>query len=204
MKNIDYRKNLKQLYRPSAKEISIVDVPRMNFLMVDGKGDPNTSQSYKEAIETLFQFSYTLKFMIKKGKKQIDYSVPPLEGLWWVPDMKDFSTERKKDWLWTMMIMQPDIIAKSEIDEAREIVRKKKNPSALNKVNFKSFDEGKSAQILYTGAYKDEGPAIARIHAFIKQSGYRLDGKHHEIYLSDMRRTAPEKLKTVIRQPMVK
>jgi hypothetical protein len=204
MKKIDYRKELKHLYLPSAMEITTVDVPKMNFLMVDGKGDPNTSQEYKEAIEALYKVSYTLKFMIKKRKKPIDYAVPPLEGLWWVPDMKDFSAERKNEWLWTMMIMQPDIVTKLDVDETLEIVQKKKNPPALKKVRYTSYNEGKCAQILYTGTYKDEGPTIANIHAFIKQSGYRLDGKHHEIYLSDMRRTAQEKLKTVIRQPMVK
>jgi hypothetical protein len=204
MKKIDYRKELKYLYLPSAKEITVVDVPTMNFLMVDGKGDPNTSRDFKEAIEVLYAFSYTLKFMFKKGKKQVDYSVPPPEGLWWVPDMKDFSLERKNDWLWTMMIMQPDIITKPDIDEVREIVRKKKNPPALNKICFNSYNEGKCAQILYIGAYKDEGPTITEIHTFIKKSGYRLEGKHHEIYLSDPRKTAPEKLRTVIRQPMVK
>ncbi len=130
MKKIDYRKDLKRLYLPSAKEISTVEIPRMNFLMVDGKGDPNTSQDYKEAIEALFSLSYTLKFMIKRGKRQIDYSVPPLEGLWWVPDMKDFSAERKSDWFWKMMIMQPDVVSQSDIDEAREAVLKKKNPPA--------------------------------------------------------------------------
>jgi hypothetical protein len=204
MKIIDYKKDLKRLYLPSAKEITVVDVPQMNFLMVDGKGDPNTSQDFKEAMEALYSLSYTMKFIFKKGKKQIDYSVPPPEGLWWVPDMNDFSIERKNDWFWTMMIMQPDVVTKQDVNEAREVVRKKKNPLALEKVRFNSYNEGKCAQILYIGAYKDEGPMIAQIHAFIKKSGYRLEGKHHEIYLSDPRKTAPEKLRTVIRQPMAK
>jgi hypothetical protein len=204
MEKIDYKKVLKDLYMPPAKEITVVDVPEMNFLMIDGKGDPNISQEYKEAIEALYALSYTLKFMCKKGKKQIDYGVLPLEGLWWVPNMKDFSVECKNEWLWTAMIMQPDIIDQSFVDEAWEVVQKKKNPVAMEKVRFNLFNEGKCAQILYRGPYKDEGPTIAQIHEFIKQSGCRLGGKHHEIYLSDPRKTAPAKLKTVIRQPMVK
>lgn len=205
MKKIDLKKELKHLYNPSTKEISIVDVPKMNFLMVDGKGDPNTSQEYKEAIEALYTVSYSLKFMIKKGETAIDYVVMPLEGLWWTDDMAQFSTENKGIWKWTAMIMQPEYVTKDLVTKAFEQVEKKKNPPALSKMRFESFHEGLSAQIMHIGPYSAEGPTIKKLHSFIKEKGYEFDGlvqKHHEIYLSDPRRTAPEKMKTVIRQPM--
>ena len=144
MKKIDLKKELKHLYNPSTKEISIVDVPRMNFLMMDGKGDPNTSQEYKEAIEALYAVSYALKFMIKKGGTAIDYVVMPLEGLWWTDDMAQFSTENKGIWKWTAMIMQPEYVTKDLVTKAFEQVEKKKNPPALSKMRFESFHEGLS------------------------------------------------------------
>lgn len=205
MKKIDLKKELKHLYNPSTKEISIVDVPKMNFLMIDGKGDPNTSQEYKEAIEALYAVSYSLKFMIKKGETAIDYVVMPLEGLWWTDDMAQFSTENKGIWKWTAMIMQPEYVTKDLVTKAFEQVEKKKNPPALSKMRFESFHEGLSAQIMHIGPYSAEGPTIKKLHSFIKEKGYEFDGlvqKHHEIYLSDPRRTAPEKMKTIIRQPM--
>ena len=201
MSKIDYKKQLKHLYNPPKKEVIIVDVPRMNFLVIDGKGDPNTSQAFQDAVEALFSISYPLKFMIKKGELGIDYGVMPLEGLWWVDDMSQFSTENKDEWKWTLMIMQPDHVTRELTDEAIAQVKKKKNPVALSKMRFEAYDEGKAAQIMYIGPFSEEGPTIERIHGFIKQSGYELSGKHHEVYLSDPRRTAPDRLKTVIRQP---
>jgi hypothetical protein len=203
MKKIDYKKELRSLYSPSSKEISVVDVPTMNYLMIDGKGDPNKVKEYGEAIEALYTVSYTIKFMTKKGKVGIDYGVMPLEGLWWVPYMKDFSTNRKDDWLWSAMILQPEMITKSIFHQAIESVRKKKDLAAIEKIRFESYNEGKCAQILYIGPYSEEASTIARLHEFIIGSGRKLTGKHHEIYLNDPRKTAPEKLKTVIRQPMI-
>lgn len=203
MKKIDYKKDLRSLYAPSSKEISIVDVPVMNYLMIDGNGDPNKVKEFGEAIEALYAVSYTLKFMMKKGEGNIDYSVLPLEGLWWVPNIAAFSEERKDEWLWTIMIMQPEIITKSIFLEAIESVRKKKDPAAIEKVRLESYNEGKCAQILYFGPYSDEAPTIARLHEFIIGSGHSLTGKHHEIYLNDPRKTAPDKLKTIIRQPII-
>lgn len=202
MKKIDYKKALRSLYAPSSKEISIIDVPAMNYVMIDGKGNPNTAKEYTEAIEALYALSYTLKFMVKKGKSGIDYGVLPLEGLWWVPNMKDFSAERKDDWLWTMMIMQPEIVTQATFNEAISVVRKKKNLPAIDKLKFELFDEGKCAQLLYLGPYSEEAPTIERLHNFIAHNKYKRTGKHHEIYLSDPRKAAPEKLKTIIRQPM--
>ena len=200
MDKIDFKKELKHLYNPSAKEVSIVDVPAMNFLLVNGEGAP-TSPQYSEAIEALFGVSYTLKFMVKKSTG-IDFSVMPLEGLWWVDDMTKFSSDRKDEWKWTAMIMQPKYVTANDVKLAIEQVKKKKNLPALPKVRFENFKEGTAAQIMYVGPFSAEGPTIAKIHAYIQNSGHELSGKHHEIYLNNPATTAPEKLKTILRQPM--
>ncbi len=200
MPKIDFKKELKHLYSPSKKEITVVDVPAMNFLMLDGKGNPNTATSYQQAVETLYSVSYTLKFMIKKTQA-VDYGVLPLEGLWWADDMSQFSAENKDAWLWTAMIMQPEFVTTDLVEQAKSEAAKKKDLPALSLMRFEPLHEKRSAQIMHIGPYSDEGPTIARIHEFIQEQGGRLHGKHHEIYLGDPRRTAPEKLKTVIRQP---
>jgi hypothetical protein len=202
VKKIDYRKELKQLYYAPAKNPEIVDVPRMNFLMIDGEGDPNTTERFKRSVEALFGLSYTLKFLIKKSKMQIDYGVMPLEGLWWADDMTAFRTGKKDLWKWTAMIMQPEHVTRDLFLEAREQFEKKKDPSLSSEVEFRPFLEGKSAQIMHIGPFSEEGPTIEKLHEFIEASGFKLSGKHHEIYLSDLRRSAPEKWKTIIRQPM--
>jgi hypothetical protein len=202
MDKIDYKKELKELYKPGIKEVSVVEVPVMNYLMIDGQGDPNTSQEYQEAVEALFSVSYTLKFMIKKSDLQVDYGVLPLEGLWWTDDMANFSVDNKSDWKWTSMIMQPEFVTRERFEDASEQVKRKKNPAALSKIRFEAYTEGLSAQIMHLGPFSEEGPTIKKIHTFIEDQGHQLKGKHHEIYLSDFRRTAPEKLRTVIRQPM--
>lgn len=201
MKKIDYKKEFKELYKVSSTKVEIVEVPKLNFLMINGAGDPNTSIEYKEAIEALFAISYALKFMVKKGELQIDYGVMPLEGLWWVDDMSKFSVDRKGDWNWTAMIMQPELITTSLVDTAKVKVGLKKNLKALNKIRFESNIEGKSAQTMHIGPFSEEGPAIQKIHDFIAENNGVIKGKHHEIYLSDIRRAAPEKWKTIIRQP---
>jgi len=200
MKKIDLKKELKHLYNPP-KEIVFVDVPEMNFLMIDGSGDPNTSQEYKDAIEALYAVSYTLKFMVKK-ENEVDYAVMPIEGLWWTDPISQFTMENKNIWKWTAMIMQPEYVTEELFNRAVEQVKIKKNLSALSKIELKSLHEGLSVQLMYTGSYSAEGPTIEKLHNFIKENGYELRGKHHEIYLSDPRRSAPEKLKTVIRQPV--
>ena len=202
MRKIDYKKDLKHLYRPSAKKVEAVDVPRMNFLMTDGKGDPNTSQEFKDAIGVLYPLSYTLKFMIKKGGIGVDYGVLPLEGLWWADDMSSFVDDRREHWQWTLMIMQPELVTEQMVQEANAQVLKKKNPVSLPLVRFESFEEGKVAQILHVGPFSEEGPSVEKVHAFIEESGSQRRGKHHEIYLSDIRRAAADNWKTIIRQPM--
>lgn len=202
MEKIDLKKELKHLYQPSAKDVAQVDVPAMSYLAIDGTGDPNTSTAYQAAVEALFTLSYTIKFIVKKGPRAIDYGVMPLEGLWWADDMSSFSVDDKSNWNWTMMIMQPDFVSSEIVDGAVEAVRKKKNPIALGDVRFIALTEGTCAQIMHIGPFSAEGPVVARLHEFIADAGGKLRGKHHEIYLSDIRKAAPEKWKTVIRQPM--
>jgi hypothetical protein len=202
MEKIDFKKMLKHLYQPSAKEIFRVDVPEMNFLMVDGMGDPNTSPAFAAAVEVLFSLSYTLKFMIKKGALQMDYGVMPLEALWWADDMSAFTDGDKSRWKWTAMIMQPDVVTKEMVGLAISEVKRKKNLPALSCVRFESFSEGVCAQIMHIGPFSEEGPTIEKVHQFIEQCGCKRTGKHHEIYMSDIRKADPNKWKTVVRQPM--
>jgi hypothetical protein len=206
MPGIDLKKENKELYNPSAKEVSIVDVPEMNFLMIDGEGDPNISQEYQDSIEALYSVSYKVKFISKKENSQ-DYVVMPLEGLWWVENMKEFTIQDKSGWKWTAMIRQPDFITKDVIKKAVQEVEKKKKLPALFRIKFQSLHEGLSAQIMHIGPYSQEGPTVEKLHNFIEEKGYEFNGslpgeKHHEIYISNMLRTKPEKLKTIIRQPM--
>lgn len=201
MEKIDLKKDLKHLYQPSAKEVVEVDVPPMSYLMVDGEGDPNTAQAFADAVEVLFMVSYTVKFMIKKGASAIDYGVMPLEGLWWTDDMSTFSIDDKSNWKWTVMIMQPTFVDSESVALAIAEVKRKKNPPGIGEIRFAPFSEGRCAQILHIGPFSDEGPTIERVHQFIASRGQRT-GKHHEIYLSDIRKADPSKWKTIIRQPM--
>ncbi len=203
MQKVDLKKSLKNLYDAPTKEVVLVEVPALNYAMIDGSGDPNQAQEYQDAIEALYAISYSLKFTIKK-EKEIDYGVMPLEGLWWTNDMSLFSLANKNIWKWTAMIMQPEYVTKALFDSTLQQIKKKKNLPALSKARFQNLSEGRSAQIMYIGPFTDEGPTVDRIHQFIRNQGYSFDGllqKHHEIYLSDFRKTAAEKLKTIIRQP---
>jgi hypothetical protein len=170
--------------------------------MIDGQGDPNTAVEYQQALEALYGVAYKIKFLAKKFGN--DYVVPPLEGLWWADDMNMFNVERKDEWLWTMMIMQPAWITEPIFLEGLAVVTESKNLPALPKLRFESYSEGEAIQILYRGPFADEGPVIAAMHARLKEDGYIENGTHHEIYLSDPRKTAPEKLKTILRQPVRK
>jgi hypothetical protein len=203
MQKVDYKKELKELYLPSIKEFSVVKVPNMSFLMIDGTGNPNTSLDFKNAVESLYALSYNIKFMVKKSDLAIDFSVMPLEGLWWTDDMTLFGLDNKDIWQWTLMIMQPEFITADIFKEAIVQVEKKKL-SSLSDIRFESFNEGLAVQIMYIGPYQNEAPTIEKMHKYIKDNGYQAIGKHHEIYLSDARRTASEKLKTILRQPCTK
>ncbi|MBI0583581.1 MAG: GyrI-like domain-containing protein [Methanomassiliicoccus sp.] len=196
---LDLRKQLRTLYDAPLEPV-LVEVPAMNFLMIDGSGDPNGSEEYRQALEALFGLSYTLKFKAKKLGS--DYGVLPLEGLWWVDDLASLDFKRKDNWKWTSLIMQPDLVTEEMVEEATEELRRKKDPPALSRMRFERFDEGLAAQVMHIGPYADEGPTIQRLHAFVGGSGHELMGRHHEIYLSDVNRTAPERLRTIIRNPI--
>lgn len=201
MKRVDHKEAYRGLYHASTRDIAIVDVPALRFLMIDGRGDPNTSAAYAKAVEALFAVSYAAKFIVKKGPLAIDYKVMPLEGLWWADDMSAFGVEDKSSWRWTMMIMQPDVVADEVLVRATAQVRDKKGLEAVDELRLEVVTEGRCAQVLHVGPFSEEGPTVERLHAFVDQySGRR--GKHHEIYLSDIRRAAPENWKTIIRQPM--
>jgi hypothetical protein len=198
---VDFKREYKDLYRATHDPV-LVDVPELAFLMVDGHGDPNTATEYQQAVEALYTVSYTLKFAIKRAPDGFDYGVMPLEGLWWVPDMSKFTSSKKSDWDWTAMIMQPGEVTQDLVDDALASATAKKSLPAAAKLRLERFREGPAAQVMHIGPYSAEGPTIKRLHEFIADSGYARSGKHHEIYLSDPRRSAPEKLKTVIRQPV--
>ncbi len=202
-KKIDLRKELKHLYRPGAKEVVEVEVPEMRFLRIDGQGDPNTSEAFAEAVEALYTVSYALKFAVKK-EEGLDYGVMPLEGLWWTEkaetDLEEIQADRSV-WKWTLLIMQPEWVTGERFESALASVVRKKGLTALSRIRFEPFHEGRVAQVVHVGPFAEEGPTIERVHRFIQECGGQMRGKHHEIYLNDFRRTAPERLKTVIRQP---
>jgi len=168
--------------------------------MIDGLGNPNDNPEFQRGMDALYGMVYTIKFALKP--LGIEFVVPPSEALWWMEDMSEFSLETKDRWKWTMMIMQPEEVTQEMVQAAQEELALKKDPPALSKLRYERYHEGLSVQIMYLGVYADEGPTIARMHEFIHENGYDFNGKHHEIYLGDPRRTAPEKLKTVIRRPV--
>jgi hypothetical protein len=198
---VDLQATYKEFYT-AGREPGLVDVPEFWFLAVDGHGDPNTSAEYAHAVEALFSVSYALKFALKRGPHRLDYRVMPLEGLWWVPDMSRFSVEQKSDWDWTIMIMQPDVVDADLVGAAIEQATAKKALRGARLLRLERYAEGRAAQVMHIGPYAAEEPTIHRLHAFIAERGYDRTGKHHEIYLGDPRRSAPERLRTIIRQPV--
>ncbi|WP_410622427.1 GyrI-like domain-containing protein [Amycolatopsis sp. cmx-8-4] len=192
----DVKKDLKALYAPKNTDWALVDVPEQRFLAIDGRGNPNTADSYKRAVEALYAVAYTLKRAAER-----DFVVGPLEGLWWADDLTAFTVRAKDSWQWTMLISQPEWIGEDDVEEARETVRRKKKLDA--DVRFEVLEEGRCAQALHVGSYDDEGPLLARLHdEYLAAHGLTPTGRHHEVYLGDPRRTAPEKLRTVLRQPV--
>ena len=201
MSKLDLKKEMKQLYTAPADAVVEITVPAANYLMIDGKGDPNTSHEYREAVEALFSVAYPLKFAVRK-KEGIDYGVMPLEGLWWIEGGKPFQRENKNSWRWTAMILQPEFVTKQLFEEVLQEVKKKKKLPALPLLRMERYAEGKVVQTMHHGPYSEEDPTIARLHKHAQDQGYTLAGKHHEIYLNTPDRTAPEKLKTILRQPV--
>jgi hypothetical protein len=204
MDKFDLLEQMKDYYSASINKVSFLKIPPLNYLMIDGKGDPNTSQIYKDSLQALYSLAYALKFAIKKGKPSIDFKVMPLEGFWWVEDINLFSVKNKGDWKWTMMILQPDLINGDLVTEMREQVVRKKGLVLAQKVRLEQYYEGDCAQILHLGPYSTEGENIEKLHTMIIDHSYQRIGKHHEIYLNTPLKTAPEKLKTIIRQPIGK
>ena len=200
MAKIDYKKEYKELYTGKKDKSVFVEVPDFNFLMIDGKGDPGKSKEFEQAVEALYGTAYTMKFMVKKDNPENDYAVMPMEALWWAEDMNVFQSGEKDKWLWTIKILQPDFITQQNVEKAISAIQQKKDLPALPKLRFEKFPAYKAAQILHIGPYDKEGPTIEKLHNFIFEAGFQLEGKHREIYLSDPRRTDPEKLKTIIRQ----
>jgi hypothetical protein len=191
-----------RLYRATTTP-QLVQVPALTFLCLDGHGDPNTSPAYAAAVQALYSVSYAAKFAVKKAGGP-DFKVSPLEGLWWAEEMSTFRAGDKSDWDWTMMIRQPDTVTGDLFAHVVDEVAAKKSMPAAKELRLISFEEGAAAQVLHVGPYATEAPTIARLHEFIREQGLTFDSnrhKHHEIYLGDPRRSAPEKLRTIIRQP---
>lgn len=199
---VDLKKEIAS-YAARKGELTILQVPPMPYLMIDGHGDPNTSQAYADALASLYPLAYKLKFLSKRELDR-DYVVPPLEALWWAEDLEAFTSGRdKSQWDWTAMVMVPAWLKDEHVEVAREAAAAG-SPPALDQVRLETLVEGTCVQTLHVGSYDDEGPVLAQMHEhFIPEHGLRMAGKHHEIYLSDARRTAPEKLKTILRQPVV-
>jgi len=208
MEKLDLRKQYKHIYLPSAKKVEVVDVPPLQFALIDGEIElgqsPGTSPAFEQAMGALYGITYTLKFMSKLRKvNPIDYTVMTLEGLWWV-ESGVFDITNPANWRYTVMIMQPDHISQEMYQEALATLRKKKPNPALDQLRFESFHEGLCIQMMHIGPYADEMATIAKMDAFAKENGYSMHGKHHEIYMGDPRRGDPAKLKTVLRHPVKK
>lgn len=206
----DYKKEYKDLYQPKTKP-SIIEIPEMIFIAIDGKGDPNTSVEYKEALEILYGLSFTIKMSKMSGtqpKGYFEYVVPPLEGLWYVDDAKFDGTNitDKSRFCWISMIRQPEFVTEKVFENAKNALAKKKRDLDLSKARLITMTEGLCVQIMHKGAYDSEPESIAKLHEFVEKNGYIEDFSdtrfHHEIYLSAPRRCAPENLKTVIRHPI--
>lgn len=196
--------DLKKVYRDhyTAKDApGLVEVPARPYLMIDGEGDPNTSKAYSDAVATLYPLAYGIRRALKDATGDA-YTVMPLEGLWWVEDMAQFTVEDKSDWQWTAMILQPEAVTPGLAAEIIPLVTAKKDLPSM--ARLEDYGDGLAAQILHRGPYADEAPTIERLHAYIEAEGYRLTGKHHELYLTDPRKSAPDKNRTIIRQPVAR
>jgi len=206
LNKLDVKKEYKYLYSPKKGKAEIVEVPPFKYIQIEGRGYPGTSQDFQEKVQVLYGLAYTIKFMMKKDTENpFDFTVPPLSGLWCADDMTAFTEAGRKDeWKWTLMILMPDPVVTGVFEKAREELKRKKDPLHLEEVRFGIYEEGLCAQILHLGPYDTEGPTIETLHSFFKEQGYTFNGQHHEIYLGDPRKSKPEKLKTIIRQPIIK
>ncbi|MEV4672024.1 MULTISPECIES: GyrI-like domain-containing protein [Actinomadura] len=202
MTRYDIKRELKQCYAPRNRDWALVDVPAQRFIAVDGSGDPNTSAAYARAVEALYTVAYTIKFASKRTLDR-DFVVGPLEGLWWSDRPEVFTARDKDAWQWRMLISQPDWITEDFIDDAKQTALAKKGLPAIADVRYEPMHEGLCAQVLHIGPYDDEGPILAELHGeYLAANNLRMTGHHHEVYLGDPRRSAPAKLRTVLRQPV--
>lgn len=203
MEKVDLQRTL-GCYRAKVGEFRVVDVPPLQYLMIDGRGDPNASTAFTRAVEALYPLAYALKFASKR-KLGRDYVVMPLEGLWSAPSMAAFTTERDKaEWEWTLLMLVPDWVDGVLVADAADAVRAKGAPAGLDEIRLEALEEGTCVQTLHIGAFDDEGPVLAELHdGFLPEHGWRETGRHHEIYLSDARRVEPARRRTILRQPVV-
>lgn len=199
---IDLKRELGDLYRAHV-EPAVVEVPELRFLMIDGHGDPSGSTEFSDAVDTLYAATYGLKFRLR-ASDGLDYRVMPLEGLWWIPDARVWDFADKSDWDWTLMVLQPDAVTPDVVTEVTTSVRAKRPLPALERLRLESFHEGLCVQALHTGPWEVERPTLERLHAFVGASGFVPVGKHHEIYLSDPGRAQPERMRTILRQPVAR
>jgi hypothetical protein len=202
MTRYDVKRELKQCYAPRNRDWELVDVPAQRFIAVDGSGDPNTSAAYARAVEALYTVAYTIKFA---GKRDLgrDFVVGPLEGLWWSDRPEVFTARDKDAWQWRMLISQPDWITEDFVNEAKKAALAKKGLPTIEDVRYEPMHEGLCAQVLHIGPYDDEGPILAKLHnEYLAANNLRMTGHHHEVYLGDPRRAAPDKLRTILRQPV--
>ncbi len=199
----DFRKEIGAFYS-ARRDPAFVRLPAIKYLMILGRGDPAKGAEYREAVQALYTLVYTLKFSAKKGTRQREMPVLPLDSLWWQAGRKGFDSRAPRSaWRWQAMLAVPGFVTEAMLEKVRKEAMAKKPLPALRKIHLKTWKEGLSAQVLHIGTYAAEGPTIKRLHQFIKEQGHRPRGRHHEIYLSDPRRTSPKKLKTIIRQPVI-
>lgn len=194
----DFKKTRKEFFTAKG-EFSLVTLPRVNYLMIDGAGAPE-SVEFTSALELLYPVAYTLKFQQKA--LGADFGVPPLEGLWWADDPTAFAENRREEWKWTLMVMVPDSINQSDLEFAKaEVLRKKRLDASA--IRLEPFEEGLCVQVMHLGPYSNEGPVLEQLHSiFMPEHNLTFNGHHHEIYLSDARRVEPAKLRTILRQPV--
>ncbi|SFS01555.1 hypothetical protein SAMN04487783_0562 [Agrococcus baldri] len=198
---VDLKRQL-DAYRAKRGEFRLVEVPPLQYLMIDGHGDPNAAPAYREALEALYPLAYALKFASRRELGR-DYVVMPFEGLWSAADMDAFTVARDKSrWDWTLLMLVPDWIDRALVDKAADAVRTKGAPVRLDEIRLAPLEEGRCVQTLHVGAFDDEGPVLERMHAWLEAEGLRMSGRHHEIYLSDARRVEPARLRTILRQPV--
>ena len=202
MGKVDLSKEHPQLLKASDKEPAVVDIPKLQYLMVDGEGAPEQSKDFQPTIHVLYGIVYTLKFTRKKAGQEPDFKIMPLEGLWWMKDDREFDQSRPQDWRWTLMIAVPEFIGNTDVEQAKKQLSTKRPELPVDKLRLESFEEGRVVQTLHIGPYDKEGPTIEKMHRFASDNNLQLGGKHHEIYMGDPRRVPPEKIKTILRHPI--